>query len=488
VIHDLSDTRDINVQRLIIGTVSLASLIGAIDMSIVNISIPTIIRDFDVSIGLGSLVIISFLLTVTTLILIMGRLADRYGFRNIFLYGFLIFGLGSALCGLAPCIYLLIVARIVQAVGAAMLASVGPAIITRHLPESALGKSLGYLIAFAALGYALGPGLGGIITSSLSWRWIFYLNLPIVAVGIFLGYYVIPRDSHDNPKRPIDVTGAVLFMVALCGILAAFSFYQVPGTPDTILLLLLGTGICSAVIFLARERKNPNPLILTKLASNRNFCLGIVTCFIITALFSGVTYLMPLYLVNSHHIDQFTAGLIMMIPALFSLVAAPVSGSLSDKYGGPLVSGASVGITALGFLVIFTFNPTTGLVLIVCGILVARVSTAAFFGPNGRVIMGNCPPESMGTGAGMMMMVRHAGLVFGIALFQSTFAIRMYMEGIARDGTPLVPRLTPAQSVLGYQAVYIVAFCLCILVVILSLITKDLDLEERYRKEQSGPE
>lgn len=482
---DPQTIRDKTAQHLLIITISFASLLGALDMSIINISVTAIIKDLNISIGLGTLVIISFLLTITPLILIMGKLADRYGFRRIFLGGFLIFGLGSILCGISPDIYWLIGSRIIQAVGAAMLASVAPAIITRYLPESELGGSLGCLIACAALGYALGPGIGGLITGYLNWRWIFYITLPVIAVGLLMGYWFVPKDTRTDRKKPFDRAGAVLLIIALGGILGAFSFYQVPGTPDSVLILLFGIGIGASILLLKYEQTCPDPLLETSLVKNRNFALGIFTCFIVTSLFSGVTYLLPLYLVNSRHLDQFLAGLIMMIPALLSLIAAPISGSLSDKYGSPRVSAVSIGITALGFLVLFTFNPMTGLVLIIAGVLVTRVSTAAFFGPNGRLIMGTCPSENMGTGAGMMMMVRHMGLVFGIALFQSTFAIRMYMEGVARDGTPLVPRLTPAMSLLGYHAVYTVAFCLCILVIILTIYTKDP--EEKYRKDCRDP-
>ena len=131
-----------NTQRMIIGTVSFASFIGALDMSIVNISVPAITKEWNIPIGLGSLVILSYLLTVTCLILIMGKLADRHGFRNIFLAGFFIFGIGSALCGIAPDILFLIGSRIVQAIGAAMLAAVSPAIVTRYLPESFAGDRL----------------------------------------------------------------------------------------------------------------------------------------------------------------------------------------------------------------------------------------------------------------------------------------------------------------------------------------------------------
>jgi EmrB/QacA subfamily drug resistance transporter len=472
-VPDLSDTSNLLVRRLIIGTVSFASLIGALDMSVVNISVPVIIRDWQIPIGLGSLIILSYLLTLTVLILVMGKLADRYGFRNLFLSGLFVFGLGSVLCGFAPDIYFLIGSRVIQATGAAMLTAVSPAIITRYLPDSDRGKSLGYLIACAAVGYAIGPGLGGLITSYFSWRWIFYVNLPVVIFGLLLGYYVIPRDPPGQKHRPFDIPGALLFIAAMAGILGSFSFFQVAGTPDSVLEFLFVAGLACGVLFFARDRKDPDPLLFSPMIRNRNFTFGLVTCFIITALFSGVTYLMPLYLVNSRHLEPFLAGMIMMIPALFSMIAAPVSGSLADRYGSPIVSAVSIGISAVGFILIYTFNPTTAVVFIIIAMIITRVSTASFFGPNGRLIMGHCTPETIGTGSGMMMAVRHAGLVCGIALFQSVFAIRMYLEGIPRDGTPLVPRLTPAMSVLGYEAVYIVAFVLCIVVVIISLKSKD---------------
>jgi len=462
-----------NAQRMIIGTVSFASFIGALDMSIVNISVPAIIREWNIPIGLGSLVIISYLLTVTCLVLIMGKLADRHGFRNLLLTGFFIFGIGSALCGIAPDIWFLIGSRIVQAVGAAMLAAVGPAIITRYLPESVRGRSLGYLIAFSALGFAVGPGLGGLFSEYFSWRWIFTLNIPVVIAAIFVGRYCIPEDTKLPDKEHPDYAGVSLFIVSLASILGAASLFQVPGTPDSVLILLSLIGAAAGILFLFRERKRSDPLISRSLLKNRYFNRGIVACFIITALFSGVTYLMPLYLVNSRHLDQFLAGLIMMIPALISIIAAPVSGSLSDRFGSPIVSAGAIGLSAIGFLVFFTFNPTTAVIVIVAGMMITRVSTASFFGPNGRLIMGQCPPESLGNGSGVMMTVRHAGLVVGIALFQSVFAIRMYLEGIPRDGTPLVPRITPAQSVLGYQAVYLTAFCLALVVIALVIFTRD---------------
>jgi DHA2 family metal-tetracycline-proton antiporter-like MFS transporter len=468
------DPGSITGQRIIVATVSLASLVGALDMSIVNITVPTIIKSWQIPIGLGSLIIISYMLTITGLILFMGKLGDRYGFRSLFTIGLVLFGLGSFLCGVSTEITSMIASRVIQGAGAAMFSAIGPAVITTYLPLSVRGKSLGFLIAMSAVGLALGPGLGGFISQYIGWRWVFFINLPIVLVALVMSWYSIPSASGTTEQKPLNFIGPALFVMALILVLSAFSFYQVPGTPDFVLLLLFMSGCIVGGIFVLRERNNPDPLISPALIRNRDFRLAIVTCFIITLLFSGVTYLMPLYLINSRHLDQSLAGLIMTVPALLSIVVAPAAGSLADRHGSLSISIIAVGLAAAGFLIFFTFNPLTLVIVIVAGMVVTRVSTAAFFGPNARLIMGHCPPDSVGDGSGIMMTARHVGMVFGIAFFQSVFAIRMYAAGIPRDGTPLVAKLTPALSVLGYQAVYLTAFALCILVIFLVHMTRDV--------------
>jgi len=470
----LADPTSITGQRLILASVSLASLLGALDMSIVNIANPAIIKSLNVSIGMGSLVILSYVLTISVLILLMGKLGDRIGFRALLLGGFVIFGIGSFLCGISTCIQWLIAARILQAVGAAMFSAIGPAVITEFLPESQRGKSLGYLISLSAVGFALGPGIGGFIAQYADWHWIFFLNIPIIILALILGWYCIPRQTRPPVQKKMRISGPATFVIALLCILLAFSLFQVPSTPDLILILLLVIGVLSGIIFWQIERRSSNPLISPTLLKNRDFRAGILSCLIITMLFSGITYLMPLYLVNSRHLDQFTAGLIMTVPALVSIFIAPIAGSLSDRHGAILVSSAAIWLTAIGFLIFATFNPWTVVFLIVAGMIVTRVSTAAFFGPNGKLIMNHCPEGTIGNGSGVMMTVRHIGLVFGIALFQSIFALRMYAMGVPRDGTPLVSKLTPAMSELGYQAVYFTSFILCLIVILILRKTKEV--------------
>lgn len=452
----------------------MASLLGALDMSIVNIANPTIIKSFHVSVGMGSLVILAYMLTISALILFMGKLGDRYGFHPLFITGLVVFGIGSFFCGIAPDIYFLLGSRILQATGAAMFSAIGPAIITGFLPETTRGKSLGYLIALSAIGFALGPGVGGFITQYAIWQWIFFLNLPVVGITLLLSWHALPRQQLPAVQKPLRFSGVAAFILATLCILLAFSLFQVPGTPDLMLISLFVAGVLLGLIFWHLEKRNPDPLISPALIKDPDFRSGLAASFIVTVLFSGVTYLMPLYLLNSHHLDTFTSGMIMTVPALLSFIVAPLAGNLADRYGTRRISMIAVAVAAAGFLVFVTYNPTTILVVIIIGMLVTRVSTSAFFGPNGKLIMNHCPEGAVGNGSGVMMMIRYVGFVFGIVVFQSVFAFRMYVAGIPRDGTPLVPRLTPELSRLGYQAVYLTSFLLCLVVLYILWKTKEV--------------
>ncbi|MEI7858115.1 MAG: MFS transporter [Methanomicrobiales archaeon] len=197
-------------------------------------------------------------------------------------------------------------------------------------------------------------------------------------------------------QKPLQLSGLAAFILSTLCILLAFSLFQVPGTTGLTLLSLFISGIVFGLLFWQLEKRNLNPLISPALTKNRHF-LGLTPCLIVTILFSGVTYLMPLYLVNSHHLDQFTAGMIMTEPALLSIIVAPIGGSLADRHGSIRVSSIALTLAAAGFLVFVTFNPVTVIIVIVAGMVVNRVSTAAFFGPKGKLIMNPCPEGTSGT-------------------------------------------------------------------------------------------
>ena len=457
----------------IVFVTAIASFISAFDMSVVNIVLPVISKSMNASVGDVSLSVTVYLLVLSGLILSLGRIGDFIGFKKIFLIGFVIFAIGSLLCGFSFSIQFLIISRIIQAIGGAMFTAVGPAIITTAIPKQKRGKSLGFQVSLSALGFATGPGIGGLCSEFLGWRWIFFLNIPIVILGIYFGRKYLPDITKNVGLRHFDLFGMVASFVCIASLLLGFSLYQVPGTSDSTLLLCFVVGCIALCAFIISEKRSKHPLIYPGIFRNKNFTLGVISCIIVMALFSGVTYLLPYYLIGFRKLDPILSGLIMTAPAVMSIVVAPISGWLADINGSRMVSIGCIIITIIAFFLFSTLNDTTGILVIVVYLIIMRFSTTAFSSPNGRLIMSSCPQGAEGNASGILMTARYAGMNAGIALFQTIFAVRMYIEGVPRDGTPLVGRITHAMSLTGYQTVYLVAMVLAALTLILVLYTRD---------------
>ena len=251
--------------------VAIGVFMATLDSSIVNISLPSIARDFKVPLnGAIEWVIISYLVVTAAILLSAGRLSDMIGRKAIWATGLFIFTGGSALCGAASSLGFLVAARALQGLGGALLFAASPAMITNAFPSHERGRALGLNAVIVALGVSVGPPLGGFITAYLTWRWIFYVNVPIGIVGIFLTLRVLTEKFHRNPGK-FDPLGAILLAVGLASLTAALSFGQEIGWTSPLFI----TGIVVAVIALGLfpfiERRVANPIIDLTLLRNRVF-------------------------------------------------------------------------------------------------------------------------------------------------------------------------------------------------------------------------
>ena len=200
---------------MIVIVIALGSFMAGLDATIVNIALPTIAKSFDVSTVAVSWVLNAYLIILVSLLLAASRLGDMKGYRNIFLGGFALFTLGSALCGLSPTIDILILSRMIQAVGGAVISALGAVMVTSYLSASLRGQALGIVAMFTMLGAALGPVVGGFLTSAFSWQYIFLVNLPVGIVAIILGMHILPKTAPVAPKAKLDIPGVLLVFVAL---------------------------------------------------------------------------------------------------------------------------------------------------------------------------------------------------------------------------------------------------------------------------------
>src|ERR1019366_4350735 len=232
---------------LAVGTVCLGAFMGQLDASIVATALPVIRTNLHASIAGVEWVVLVYVLVLAGTVAAVGRVADRVGRKLLYTYGFGIFVAGSAACALAPSLGLLVLGRLVQAIGAVMLQANSYALIRDVLPASRLGTGLGIQGAAQAVGLSVGPALGGVLTALGGWRLIFLVNVPIGVIGLALGWFLLPRSTHHDPESRIDPTGTLLLAAVPAALLAAVSFAAQSGTPGGTEAALVGLA-CLLVI------------------------------------------------------------------------------------------------------------------------------------------------------------------------------------------------------------------------------------------------
>src|SRR5512136_961921 len=263
-----SNLRRLETKWAILAAVMLGSIMGPLDGSIVNTVLPSITRYFDTDISIAQWVPTVYLLTISCLILLYGRLGDMIGYRKVFLFGLTAFTLTSVLCGASRSIWMLIGFRALQGLAAGMMMSVGYAIVTAAFPPRERGKAMGIYAISIAVGLGLGPTLGGLIAQNLSWRYVFFINVPIGITAVFWGYRIIPQSIRKAGQR-LDIWGAAAAFVMLISVLLYANQGEDWGWTAPASLGLLGVTLVSGALFIWIERRSPQPMLNLSLFGNR---------------------------------------------------------------------------------------------------------------------------------------------------------------------------------------------------------------------------
>ncbi len=447
--------------------VSMGTFLATIDGSIVNISLPTLATSFQVDFVLVQWVALAYLLTVTTLMLGIGRLADIYGKKSIYLTGFVVFTLGSALCGIASSIYGLIGFRVLQALGAAMVMALGMAIVTEAFPPSERGRALGINGTIVSVGIAIGPTLGGLIVQYLSWHWIFFVNLPIGVLGVWLVGRYVPAFQPPGGQR-FDYWGALTFCVSLLSLLLALTLGQRAGFGDHIVLLLAANWVIFLAAFIYIELHVNQPMLDLRLFRSSLFSVSLTTGFLIFVCLAGTLLLMPFYAENVLGYNPQQTGLLMAtVPAALGVIA-PLSGSLSDRYGSRLITVAGLSVLVLGFLAVRSLDAHTTTLGYVLRFLPVGLGMGIFQSPNNSAIMGAAPRNRLGVASGMLAVTRTLGQTSGIAALGAFWAGRVFQHAgeLLPGGATSAP--IPAQT-LALRDTFTLVSILIVTALLLSL-------------------
>jgi EmrB/QacA subfamily drug resistance transporter len=434
--------------------VGVGTFMGALDGSVVNTILPVVRSEFGVNISTIEWVVTIYLLTVTGLLLTFGRLGDLRGNKPVYLGGFGLFLLGSVLSARASTAGFLILARCVQGMGAAMLASNSPAILTRSFPSSERGRALGIQSMMTYLGLMVGPALGGWLAQSAGWRSVFYINLPVGALALGLGYLAIPGGKPADNKESFDVPGALVFMGGLVSMLLALSLGPGWGWLSPGILLQLGVAGVLLTAFIVIEKRVANPMLDLTLFRSRTFSVAAVSAVLNYVCLFSVVFLMPFYLIQGRGLTAAQAGLLLTAQPLVMVVAAPISGTLSDRMGSRILSSLGMALMGLGMIGLALLRPSTDLLVVAAALGVVGLGTGIFISPNSSALMGSAPRQRQGIAAGIMATSRSFGMVLGVALSAAILA------SILAGALPMLPSeglLYPAIS-FGLGVMALVAF------------------------------
>jgi EmrB/QacA subfamily drug resistance transporter len=401
--------------------VGIGTFMSALDSSVANIVLPIVRQDFHTDVATIEWVVTIYLLVVSGLLLGFGRFGDLRGHKSIYVFGFVIFVVGSMLCGLAPNEFSLISFRAIQAIGAAMLFANSPAILTQNFPAAQRGQALGLQATMTYLGLTVGPSLGGWLTTHFSWRAVFYINVPIGLATLILSQRVIPQDKPGENVEPFDLMGAALFLVGLVALMLGLNQGSEWGWTSPIILSLLAIALLILGIFIVIESRSTHPMLDLTLFQRRLFSASAGSAMLnYIALFS-VIFLMPFYLIQGRGLNAAQAGLLLTAQPLVMAIAAPLSGTLSDRIGARLLSTVGMVIMALGLFLLSRLSGTSQPIDMIIALAVVGLGTGIFVSPNNSALMGSAPKNRQGIAAGILASARNVGMVLGIGLAGAIF-------------------------------------------------------------------
>lgn len=441
----------------VMAIVAVGVFMATLDSSIVNISLPTIARQFGVPLsGAIEWVVISYLVTTAAILLTAGRLADMIGRKAIWIIGLTIFTGGSAICGAAPTLGLLIAARALQGLGGALLFASSPAMLTSAFPPQERGRALGLNAVNVALGVSVGPTLGGILTA-ISWRLIFYVNVPIGIIGIIATIFVLKEKLHRNPGK-FDPSGAILLAVGLAAITAALSFGQEIGWTNPLLMSVLVIGVVALLALPFVESRVANPIIDFKMLRNRVFLSANMSLVISFLALFAVSFIMPFYLEELRHFPTIQVGLLLTPLPITIAIIAPMSGSLADRIGTRWLAAGGLTLACIGLLLISFLNANSSILDIIWRLVVTGAGQALFQSPNNSALMGSAPRGRQGSASGFLATGRTVGQSISVALAGAVFT----GLGGAMAGQALVSG--HATNVAQLQQTFVTAFHTTLLV------------------------
>ena len=410
---------------MVLIAIGIGTFMSALDGSVVNTTLPVIRQTFSSTIAGIEWIVTIYLLVLSGLLLSFGHLGDLLGHKKVYISGFGIFIVFSALCGLAGSLPMLILFRGFQAVGAAMLQANSPAILTGSFPVRQRGQALGLQATMTYLGLTVGPSLGGWLAGELGWRSIFFINLPVGLLALILTIRFIPAGHGNAQTQRFDFAGAGVFLFGLALLLFGLNQGYTLGWDSWIIRLsLLSAGIL-LVGFVLIEQRSKHPMLDFHLFSNYTFSISTISAVINYIGVYTIVFLMPFYLIQGLSLEPSRAGLILTAMPACMAVIAPLSGTLSDRVGTRFPAVIGMMLLTAGLALLANLSASSSVAQITGRLALAGFGIGIFISPNTSALMGSAPRDRQGIASGILATSRNFGMVLGVGVAGAIFTSRL---------------------------------------------------------------
>ncbi len=434
--------------------VSLGLFLVFLDSTVVNIALPTIIEDYGITLSVASWIINAFVLTLAVLLVTFGKLADMFGRSRFFLMGLVIFTISSFLCGIAPNEEVLIVARVLQGIGGAMVIPASMMLVRTAVPPEKTGLAMGIWGAVGALAVAVGPSLGGVVTEYINWRWVFYINVPVVVLSY--PFIRIAFKGHHDVRTPfsLDFGGIVTLSAGLYFLTYAILQGEALGWTSQVIYLYFGISLVSALLFILIERKVRQPLVDFTIFQNRHYVGGILSNFLGGVLLMGTLILLPIYFTQVKGYDTLQSSFLITPLSAVMLVVAPMIGRLIDRIGYfiPMVLGYI--FTIAGFVLLVNLDADASLKHLIFVMLVLGTGLGIIMVTSVTVCTASVSDKHVSLGSGIFATTRNMGGAIGVSLFVSltlsflnTYSSEIVDEGITHFQKAELPSQVTEQAI-----------------------------------------
>ncbi|CAI0849619.1 MFS transporter [Serratia grimesii] len=445
-------------------SLSLSMLVSSLGASIANVGLPTLAQAFNTSFQAVQWVVIVYLLAITTSIIAIGRLGDRMGRRRLLLLGIALFTLASGLCAVAPGIWLLLVSRIVQGVGAAVMMAMTMALVGETIDKENTGRAMGLLGSMSAIGTALGPSLGGALLFAFGWRGMFLVNIPMGLLAFILAYRYLPRGHQPSQKDRgrFDLPGTLLLGMTL----ACYALSMTLGRGDfgAINLALLLCAALGIGLFVRLENVTASPLIQLALFRQPGLGIGLAMSALVMTVMMTTLVVGPFYLTRGLGLTVGQAGLAMSAgPTVAALLGVP-AGRWVDRLGVYRVTAAGLAIMAAGAGVMSMMSVKQGILGYLVPLCLITLGYALFQVANNTALMKHAAPEQRGVISSMINLSRNLGLITGASAMGALFMLAANTSDI---------KLATADAVSnGMRVTFLAAGVLAVIALVMTLWTQ----------------